>query len=111
MSSRVIGAALLIVAACGGDGTTNPSDVPEFRIVNMGSQKITVVNISMCSDSQWGENRAGGGLKPGQRKDYQLAQGCYDFRAGRPSGDSVLTTERRGILIAVGFTFLWEVGL
>ncbi len=101
-------ALLLLLTRCG--GTTDP-DVPEFRIVNVGAQKITVVNISLCSDSQWGANRAGGGLNPGQRRDYQLTQGCYDFRAGRPDADSVKTAERRGVLIAVGMTFLWEIGL
>ncbi|HLG06697.1 MAG TPA: hypothetical protein VI383_11180 [Gemmatimonadales bacterium] len=97
---------ILGAASCG--GATNP-DVPELRIVNHGATTITLVNIAACNDSEWGQNRAGLGIRSGQAREYQLNPGCWDFRVGGTVNGAVRTMERRGVLVQSGITHIWEV--
>ena len=99
----------LVTAACGGGGdTTGPSSPAPA-----GDATITVVNHApsgtvmyfrhrACGTSTWGSDHLGTGiLGNGEQISFDLAPGCYDFRA-TPSEVGLDYLYFNGVSVAAG---------
>jgi len=81
--------AAALLAACGSGDATGP-DIPtppaasaKVSLTNNSNTQIIEVNISSCTDLEWGANRLNAGevIEPGATRTWTVSSGCYDFRA------------------------------
>jgi hypothetical protein len=77
-------AAAMTLVACGDDSGTGPSATTLVMLRNDANTPIVSVNISKCSDAEWGANRLNTGeqIAAGATRNWSVAPGCYDVRVG-----------------------------
>ena len=83
-------AALVLLAACGGDSPTAPrGPVHGLRLTNNSERTIEKVYVSPCTSPTWGDNQLSSPLAPSAVKVFPVsASGCYDVRAVATYGHS-----------------------
>lgn len=71
-----------ITSACGGDsgGPTGVDSHGVIRVSNTSSFTITEINVSRCELLEWGSNRVGSPVTPGNFVEIELTPNCYDLR-------------------------------
>lgn len=96
--------AVLLVAACGGDGP----DSGTLTIENNSGVTIAIVNFSDCGDPEWGPDQLDPDefIEDGESRSWDVDVGCYDIRVIFVGGAEQENFDQE---IEQGDDFIWTV--
>lgn len=113
MSRIGVSALVTALAARGGDDPTRVGPrtntcTGTCLVVSSQSASLAITEVfySACTEPGWGADRLPGGevLHPGSSRGWQVARGCWDFRAARVAGSESWVSASYGIDLAAGTT-------